>query len=311
MELRQVLCESLKELMAKDDKIVVLDADLAKPNGTKPLYDIYPDRCFDCGIAESNMVSVAAGLSAYGYKPVISSFAPFITRRVFDQICVSVAYAKQSVKIIGTDPGILAETNGGTHITFEDVALMRTIPGMVIYDVVDERELKSALPVLMSYPGNVYIRMARKIYPIFHSESYEFKIGHADIMLPGNDITIIATGIMIKSAMEAANKLKEEGISAEVISLSTIFPLDKEGIIASIKKTKHIVTCENHSIHGGLYSDICELTSSELPIHVGCVAIQERFGQVGTFADLAKEYGLTAEDIYNECKKELSIKKEI
>lgn len=306
MEFRKVLCEQLSILMKEDKKIVVLDADLAKPNGTYPLYKEFPDRCFEVGIAESNMVSVAAGLSSYGYKPVIVTFAPFATRRVFDQLAVSVAYSKQNVKVIGTDPGLTAELNGGTHMTFLDMALMRGLPNFVVYDAVDDYQLKSALKTFLEYDGNVYIRMPRKTRPSIFDENYIYHFGKADLIKEGKDVSIIASGVMVYEAIEASKILKENNIDAEVISINTIRPLDKEMIIKTAKKTKLVFTCENHNIHGGLYSNVCEVLASEYPTKVIGIGIDDQFGQVGKYDELLGAYKLTKQDIAEKIKSELN-----
>ncbi len=306
MEYRQILLKCLMEAMRKDDKICVLDADLAKPNGTHPLYKEFPDRCFNVGIAEANMAGVAAGLSAYGYKPVIVSFAPFVTRRICDQLAVSLAYAKQNVKIIGTDPGICAEINGGTHMTFEDIAIVRSIPKTVVYDVVDTVQYEQALPQILDYEGVVYIRTPRKTYPEVFEEGYKFELFKADVVKEGSDVTIIASGVMVAEASKALDMLKEEGISAELISINTVKPIDKETILKSVKKTNHVVTCENHNVNGGVYSAVAELLCEEYPVKVSKVGVFDEFGQVGKYAELLKEYNMTASDICKTVKQNLS-----
>ena len=268
MEFRQALAKALAELMREDNKICVLDADLSKPNGTSSLYKEFPDRCFDVGIAEANMVGVAAGLAAYGYKPIVVTFAPFATRRVCDQIAVSVAYAKQNVKIVGTDPGITAELNGGTHMSFEDIATLRSIPTMAIYDAVDDTQVYQAIKQIMNTDGPCYIRMPRKAAQPVYDENYKFALNKADVITKGNDITIVASGIMVAESLKAVLKLKEEGISAELISANTIKPLDEETILNSIKKTNHVVTCENHNVIGGLYSAVSDMLIEKYPVQV-------------------------------------------
>lgn len=306
MEFRQALSNKLIQLMKKDEKIVILDADLAKPNGTSPIYSAYPNRCFDVGIAEANMIGVAAGLAAYGFKPIAFTFAPFATRRVCDQIAVSVAYAKQNVKIVGTDPGITAELNGGTHMSFEDVAVLRSIPTMVIYDAVDSLQLEQAIEQIINYPGPVYIRTPRKSAKPVFDENYQFKLFQSDVVTPGTDITILATGIMVAEAKEAVQKLSKEGISAELISVNTIKPLDEATILQSIQKTKHVVTCENHNVIGGLYSAVSELLCAQYPLKITGIGVKDRFGQVGKYNDLLKEYQLTSDDIYTAVKQNLN-----
>ena len=252
MEFRKVLCNELSALMKENEKIVVLDADLSKPDGIYPLFVEFPNRCFQVGIAEANMAGLCAGLSAYGYLPVMVTFAPFATRRVFDQIAVSIAYAKQRVIIVGTDPGITAELNGGTHMSFEDVSIMRSIPDMVVYDAVDDVQLGQAIRQLLNLDKNVYIRMPRKLRPTVFSDEYKYEFGKADVIKEGSDITIAATGIMVYEALEAAKLLTEEGINAEVISINTIKPIDEETItfqINDIKKLKDFEIIEEINNH--------------------------------------------------------------
>lgn len=297
MEFRQALCNTLTELMEKNEKICVIDADLAKPNGTFPLYAKFPNRCFNAGISEANMASVAAGLAAYGMIPFIVTFTPFASRRICDQIAVSIAYAKQKVIIIGTDPGITAELNGGTHMSFEDISVLRAIPTMLIYDATDANQLSQAIPQLIAYDGPVYVRMPRKSRPDIYKEGYEFKLGKADIIKEGKDVTIISTGTMVYESLVAANELEEEGISAEVISVNTIKPLDEETILTSIKKTNKAITCENHNIIGGLYSAVAEMLCKEYPMRLEGIGIKDRFGQVGKYSDLLQAYNMTPKDI--------------
>ena len=302
MEFRKVLCNELSALMKENEKIVILDADLAKPDGIYPLFLEFPERCFQVGIAESNMAGLCAGLSAYGYIPVMVTFAPFATRRAFDQIAVSIAYAKQRVIIIGTDPGITAELNGGTHMSFEDVAIMRSIPNMVVYDAVDDIQLSQAIKQLININKNVYIRMPRKLRPTVFGKDYKYEYGKADVIKEGNDVTIAATGIMVYEALEAAKILETEGVNAEVISVNTIKPIDAETILTSAKKTKCVVTCENNNIKGGLYSAVSELLCSNYPTICAPIGVNDEFGQVGKYSDLLKAYKLTPQDIAQKVK---------
>lgn len=302
MEFRQQLATTLDELMAKDEKIVVLDADLSRPNGTNPLYEKYPNRCFNCGIQEQNMVGVAAGLAAYGFKPVVVTFTPFATRRVCDQIAISVAYAKNKITIIGTDPGITAELNGGTHMSMEDVGVIRSIPTMTIYDAVDSNQLGQALEQVINYPGPVYVRMPRKSRPDVFGLEYKFELFKADVVKEGKDVSIIASGTMVREALDAAEMLKNEGVNAEVISVNTIKPLDKKTILESVKKTNKVVTIENHNIVGGLYAAVCELLCAEYPVKVKAIGVHDEFGQVGKYDDLSKYYKMTANDIVETVK---------
>ena len=303
MEFRQALRNTLAELMEKDLRICLIDADLAKPNGTFPLYEKFKNRCFNAGISEANMASVAAGLSAYGMIPFIVTFTPFASRRICDQIAVSIAYAKQKVIIVGTDPGITAELNGGTHMSFEDVSVLRAIPTLMIYDATDANQLAQAIPQLLEYDGPVYIRIPRKTRPDVFEEGYKFELGKADIVKEGKDISIISTGTMVYEALLASKELEKEGISAEVISVNTIKPLDEATILASVKKTNKAITCENHNVIGGLYSAIAELLCREYPIHLKGIGVNDQFGQVGKYDDLLKAYNMTKEDIKELVKK--------
>lgn len=308
MEFRKVLCNELSTLMKENEKIVILDADLSKPDGIHPLFLEFPNRCFQVGIAEANMAGLSAGLSAYGYIPVMVTFAPFATRRVFDQIAVSIAYAKQRVIIIGTDPGITAELNGGTHMSFEDVALMRSIPDMVVYDAVDDVQFSQAIRQLIETNKNVYIRVPRKLRPTVFDENYKYEYGKADIVKKGEDVTIAATGIMVYEALEAAEILEKEGISVEVISVNTIKPLDEKTILESVIKTKCVITCENSNIRGGLYSAISELLCSNYPAICKPIGVHDEFGQVGKYSELLKAYNLTPVDIVKKVKETLKNK---
>lgn len=297
MEFRQVFFNELERLMKINDKIVVLDADLAKPNGTFNLYQEFPDRCFNVGIAEANMTSIAAGLSSYGFIPFIFTFAPFATRRVCDQIAVSLAYSYQRAIIVGTDPGMTAETNGGTHMAFEDMAVLRAIPRVMIYDVVDAEQLRQAIPQMLDYDGIIYVRVPRKAYPELTRENYQFKLGKADLLKAGKDVTIFTSGIMTSYVLDTLDELKTNGIDAEIISLNTIKPLDEELILASVKKTKLAVVVENHSIIGGAYSAVSELLTRKLPTKVLPIGINDEFGQTGKFKELMNVYKLDSKSL--------------
>ena len=297
MEMRQALAKELESLINLNENIVVLNADLAKPNGLATLIEKYPKRVFNVGIAEQNMASVAAGMSSYGFIPFIVTFTPFATRRICDQIAISICYAKQNVKIIGSDPGITAELNGGTHMSIEDIGVLRSIPGIIIFEPVDNIQLKKALPQIIEYKGPVYIRMLRKSANDIFKESDEFDLFKASVIEEGEDVTIFCSGIMVEEALKAAEKLKEAGIFPEVINIHTLKPLDKEAVIKSAKKTKRAVTAENHNIIGGLYSAVCETLAKEYPIPVSPVGIKDRFGQVGKLPYLKEEYNMAYKDI--------------
>ena len=293
MEMRAMYAQCLGELMERDEKLVLLDADLSKACGTFPLRKRFPDRIYDCGVAEQNMISIAAGLASYGYKPWAESFAPFATRRVCDQIAISVCYAKMTVKIVGTDPGIAAELNGGTHMSLEDMGVVRSIPGLVIFEPTDTVQLKAAMPVLHAYEGPVYMRMNRKEFPTVFPEGYRFDLFKADLLRAGTDVTILAAGLMVSESLQAAETLAAEGISCEVINVHTIKPIDRETILASAKKTGVVVTAENHNVIGGLHSAVLEALAHER-IPVWAVGAEDRFGEVGKLPYLKEALGLNA-----------------
>jgi transketolase len=294
MEIRQVMGQELDKMMARDGRIVVLDADL----GTFALRQKYPDRALDVGIAEQNMAGVAAGLAAYGFIPLIFSFTPFVTRRICDQFAISIVYAQRNVKVVGTDPGISAELNGATHMSVEDISVVRGIPGLVVVEIADALQLSRALPAIIAYDGPVYLRMLRKkAKPIF-PDNYQFDLFGADVVKEGRDITLLASGLMLAEALTAAEKLQGQGVSAEVINVHTVKPMDEQTIVRSAMKTGAVVTCENHNIVGGLYSAVCEVLSQSFPVPVAPVGIRDRFGEVGKMDYLKKALHLTADDIF-------------
>lgn len=307
MEMRDVFVKCLGEMMEKDSSICVLDADLANSHRTPKLYKQFPDRCYECGIAEQNMASIAAGLSSYGFKPYISSFTPFATRRICDQIAISIAYSQQNVKIIGSDPGISAELNGGTHMSMEDIGVLRSIPGMVIFEPVDEVQLAKAMQQVNDYEGCLYIRLFRKVQPVIFDDNYEFDLFKADVLREGTDLTIVASGIMTKDALDVAEQLKSEGVSCELISVHTVKPIDKETLVASARKTGAVVTLENHNVLGGLHSAVLEALAEE-KVPVTKVGVPDRFGEVGKMPYLREVMGMTFEDCLAQAKKALSLK---
>lgn len=302
MEIRKIYNAMMRQIMAEDPRIVVIDADLGASCGTKDLRKDFPDRAFDVGVAEANMCSLAAGLSSYGFIPFIHTFTPFATRRMFDQITLSVCYAKQNVKIVGADPGICAEVNGGTHMSLEDMALMRTLPDMVVFEPVDAEQFKQALPQIIAHPGPVYIRMFRKELETVFDENYKFDLFTADVIKEGRDLTILASGIMVQECMKALPLLEENGISAEVINVHTLKPFDEKTVIESAKKTGAVLTCENHSLVGGLYSATAEVLAREYPVKMAGIGVADRFGEVGKTPYLKKVMGMTAEDILAKAK---------
>lgn len=302
MEMRQMLCEIMKELMEKHENIVFMDADLAEANGTMALRKIFKDRAFDVGISEANMASMAAGMSAYGMNPYICTFTPFASRRICDQIAISLSYAKQNVKILGTDSGVAAEMNGGTHMSFEDIGVLRSIPGITIIDIADEIQLREVLLSTVDYKGVVYIRFPRKEMPKVYNEDYKFNINKADVLKEGKDLTIFCSGIMINPSLGASKVLESKGINAEVISVPVIKPIDKETIINSLEKTNKALTIENHNVIGGLYSAICEVSCENYPVLIKNIGIRDHFGEVGTMKFLLEKYKMTCNDIVKECE---------
>ncbi len=307
MEMRAVYAECLAKMMEEDRHVCVLDADLSKASGTRNLYERFPKQMFDCGVAEQNMASIAAGLASYGFKPYIESFTPFATRRICDQIAISIVYAKSNVKVVGTDPGISAELNGGTHMSMEDIGVLRSIPGIVIFEPVDEVQLRAAMPVINDYDGCVYIRLFRKSQPGIFSEDYKFDLFKADTIREGSDVTIFVSGLITADTIEAAKRLEAEGISAEVINVHTIKPIDRETVVASARKTGAVLTVENHNVIGGLHSAVTEALAKE-KIPVCAVGVQDRFGEVGKMPYLREVLGLTVENIVAGAKEAISLK---
>ena len=307
MEMRAVYAELMAQLMEQDRHVVLLDADLAKASGTRALYERFPEQTFDCGVQEANMACVAAGLASYGFKPWIESFTPFASRRICDQVAISIAYAGMNVKIVGTDPGISAELNGGTHMGIADVGVLRSIPSMVIFEPADAVQLRKAIPVINAYEGAVYVRLYRKELPDVFGEDYEFDLFRADVLREGKDVTILATGFQLKDALEAADVLAGEGIDAEVINVHTLKPVDSETVIASARKTGAVLTVENHNVMGGLFSAALETLAAE-KIPVACVGFNDRFGEVGTMPYLREAIGLTVENVVSQAKKVIGCK---
>ena len=302
-EVRQTMAAGLVSAAAKDDRIVVLDADLMSCHSTKCFLEAYPERFINVGIAEANLIGVAAGMAAFGKIPFAFSFAPFATRRCYDQIFISVAYSKLPVKIVGSDPGVMAEANGGTHMPFEDMSIMRAIPHMVCFEPTDATMLEKALPEIIDYPGAVYIRMFRKKAEKIYDDSLEFKLGKAVTLKDGGDVTLIASGIMVARALKAADELKEAGIDARVLNIHTWKPIDEDAIVSAAKDTGAIVTCENHTTAGGLGSAVAEVAAEKCPVPMEFVGVKNSFGEVGKEAYLSEKFGLTVSDIVAAAKR--------
>ena len=296
-EMRQTLAGALVERAKTDDRIVVIEADLMSCHATKVFKQEFPERFVNVGIAEQNMIGIAVGMSTMGKIPFAYSFGPFATRRCYDQIFISVAYARQNVKIVGTDPGVLAEYNGGTHMPFEDMALMRAIPHMVCFEPVDATMLEKAVDQIVDYQGAVYIRLQRKKAEKVFDDTLNFELGKAIKIKDGKDVTLIASGIMVARAIEAAELLKEDGISARVVNIHTWKPIDKDAIIKCAKETGAIVTCENHNVCNGLGSAVAEVVCQNSPVPMRLVGVKDEFGQVGKNAYLSEQYHITTQDI--------------
>ncbi len=307
-EMREIYCDSLIEMAKTNKDIVVVEADLMNCIKTGPFKKAYPDRFFDVGVAEANMIGISAGLATCGKVPFCSSFATFATRRCFDQIFISVAYSKQNVKIVGTDPGICAELNGGTHMPFEDMGIMRGIPQMVCVEPTDGAMLKSLMPQIADYKGAVYIRLFRKKTEKIFEDGAQFDLFKAFTVRSGRDVTIIASGIMVDRAIKAAEILKDRGIDAEIVNVYTWKPIDEETIVRSVKKTGAVVVAENHNIFNGLTSAVSEVTSKLCPVPVESVSVKDQFGEVGKMAYLVDRYGLSPSNIVDAAVKAIQRK---
>ena len=300
---RESYGNALKELAQNGaDNLVVLDADLSAATKTAIFKNAFPDRHINCGIAESNMMSVAAGLSTMGYVPFASSFAMFAAGRAFEQIRNSVGYPHLNVKIGATHAGISVGEDGASHQCCEDFALMRSIPGMVVICPADDVEARQAVIAAYHYDGPVYLRFGRLAVPVFHNDDYKFEIGKGELVKEGSDVTIIANGLMVAEAIDAAKELETQGIDAEVINIATIKPLDAELVIKSAKKTGKVITVEEHNVIGGLGEAVCSALSECCPTPVKRIGINDVFGHSGPAKDLLKQFGLSAENIVKETK---------
>lgn len=300
---RESYGSALVELGAENPNVVVLDADLAAATKTGMFKKAYPDRHIDCGIAECNMVGIAAGLATTGKIPFVSSFAMFAAGRAFEQVRNSVGYPHLNVKIGATHAGITVGEDGASHQCNEDIALMRTIPGMVVMCPADDVEAKAAVKAAAAYQGPVYMRFGRAACPVINDvPDYHFEIGKGRVVREGSDVTIVATGICVGNALEAAKMLEADGISAEVINICTIKPLDEELIISSVTKTGKVVTAEEHSVIGGLGSAVCDALCKSYPAPVCKIGMQDTFGESGSAAALVEKYKLDGKGIYEQVK---------
>ena len=299
---RDAYGKALVELGEKNPDILVLDADLAAATKTGAFKKAFPERFFDTGIAEGNMMGVAAGLATTGYTVFASSFAMFSAGRAFEQVRNTIAYPHLNVKIGATHAGISVGEDGASHQCCEDIALMRSIPGMVIINPADDIEARAAVFAAAEHDGPVYMRFGRLAVPRIFDEDYKFEIGKAVTLKEGSDVTIIATGLMVNEALMAAEELSKEGISAEVINMHTIKPLDKDAIIKSAKKTGCIVTAEEHNVVGGMGDAVCDAVCSEYPVPVVKVGVEDTFGKSGPAVELLHIFGLDADNIVKKAK---------
>ena len=300
---RESYGNALAELGGKYEDLVVLDADLAGATKTGTFKKAFPDRHIDCGIAECNMMGIAAGLSTAGKVPFASSFAMFAAGRAYEQVRNSIGYPHLNVKIGATHAGISVGEDGASHQCNEDIALMRTIPGMVVINPSDDIEAKAAVEAAYKHKGPVYLRFGRLAVPVINDRpDYKFELGKGVLLKEGKDVTIVATGLCVNESLEAANLLAADGINAEVINIHTIKPLDEEMVLASAKKTGKVVTVEEHSVIGGLGSAVCDVLSEKAPTPVKKIGIMDTFGESGPAKELIVKYGLDSESIYKNIK---------
>ncbi|WP_455717138.1 transketolase family protein [Anaerosporobacter sp.] len=300
---RESYGNALAELGKEYDNLYVFDADLAEATKTNIFHKAFPERHIDCGIAECNMVGIAAGMATTGKIPFVSSFAMFTAGRAFEQIRNSIGYPHLNVKIGATHAGISVGEDGATHQCNEDLALMRTIPGMVVINPSDDVEARAAVRAAVEYEGPVYLRFGRLAAPVINDRpDYKFEIGKGVLLQEGTDVTLVATGLCVSETLEAAKMLAADGISAEVINIHTIKPLDEEIIVTSAKKTNKVVTIEEHSIIGGLGGAVCDALSANYPTKVMKIGINDVYGESGPAVELIKKYGLDAQSIYNRVK---------
>lgn len=297
---REALGNTLTKLAKENPNILVLDADLSSSIKTDGFKESLPKQFLEMGIAEQNMIGVAAGLSTLGFIPFASSFAVFASRRVYDQIVASVAYPKLNVKIIGAYIGLFVGMNGATHQALEDVAIMRAIPNMVVVEPVDGLETEEIVKFAVNYNGPMYLRIGRDVMPSIMPSDYKFQLGKSVVIKDGSDVTIISCGAIFDEVLSAALLLEKEGISTRIINMSSIKPIDEEAIIKAAKETGKIVTVENHNIIGGLGSAVAEVLSEKYPVKLKRIGIRDVFGKSGTNEEMKKKFGLRAEDIAYE-----------
>lgn len=306
--LRDIYVELLMDYAETHPEVVIVEADLSAALGSTKFFKKYPNRAINVGVQEANMIGVAAGLANMGKLPFTHTFTPFATRRVFDQVTLSVAYSQLNVKMVGSDPGIMAQLNGGTHMSIDDVGIMRSMPGLTIVEPIDGVQLASLFPQIAEHNGPVYIRLTRKEFDEVYDEGEVFTLGKAKVIKEGKDVSIFASGIEVKEALDAEKLLGELGISASVIDVHTIKPLDTETVIKEAKRTGAVVTVENHTIINGLGSAVAEVLAENCPTVMERVGIKDHFGEVGLKDFLMEKFGLKAKDIVTAVEKVLTRK---
>jgi transketolase len=308
LEMRRAYAQALIQSAGENERILTIDCDLASSMGTGPFAGVFPGRAFNIGIQEANACSMAAGLSAVGFIPFVHSFATFISRRICDQVFVSCAYADLNVKLIGGDAGVSAAFNGGTHMAFEDVGILRVIPNITIVEAADSSMMKLLIPLLIRHYGVCYLRMSRRQVLKVYDALSDIKLGQALVLREGEDITLIGSGIMVAETLKAAEMLQAEGISARVVDMFTIKPIDEHCVVESAKLTGAVLTAENHSITGGLGSAVAEVLAEQYPVPMERTGARG-FGEVGPADYLMERFGLTAEAIYQKAKVLIARKK--
>ena len=299
---RESYGNALKELGAVNEKVVVIDADLAGSTKTAVFRNAYPERHFNCGIAECNVMGTAAGMAAMGLVPFASTFAMFAAGRAYEIVRNSIGYPHLNVKICATHGGISVGEDGASHQCCEDIALMCTIPGMTVMSPADDVEARKMVHAAAELEGPCYIRFGRAAVPVFHEEDYDFKVGKGEVLKEGSDVAIIANGVMTYEAILAAQQLEKEGINARVINIGTIKPIDREIVLAAAKECKKIVTCEEHSVIGGLGAAVCEVLEEVCPVPVRRIGVQDVFGHSGPMLEVMKDFGLCADNIVKQTK---------
>lgn len=308
VEMRAAYCSALIEAAQADPRVIALDCDLGSSMGTQRFAEAFPDRHLNCGIQEANACGVAAGLSLRGFVPFLHTFAVFASRRILDQLYISCAFAGLNVKVLGGDPGVSAAVNGGTHMAMEDVGALRSVPNLTILEPSDAVMMKSLVGQMAKQYGVHYMRMQRKRVPALYAPDSTFEIGKAALLREGADVTLIASGLMVHEALRAAERLMELGISARVLDMFTIKPIDREAVIDSARKTGAIVTAENHNVIGGLSSAVAEVLAACCPVPMERVGVTDQFGEVGTQEYLMERFHLTGDAIFDSALKVIARK---